>query len=179
MRHSKATWFFTVGVIIFTLGSTKAAYGDEGDASLIHACVKQGNVQIVGADDSCGSNETSLHWGITGPQGPPGDQGPEGLQGAQGPEGPQGPPGESGEPAGEKDVAILGCSQASIGLLLNLGISSFSAGVPSLPELTHNLPCAEAIAALTKEGFKRSDGGSVSFAGSQVLFSIVMTRKVP
>jgi len=76
MTRSKVTWFLSVGVIVCVLGSTKVASADEGDASLIHACVKSGGgVRIVGHNDDCRANETALHWGITGPQGPQGEPG--------------------------------------------------------------------------------------------------------
>jgi hypothetical protein len=68
---------FIVGVFISPAIYTKA---DGGDISLIHACVKDkgGDVKIVGANSSCPSGYSPLHWGITGPQGPQGLQGPPG-----------------------------------------------------------------------------------------------------
>ena len=83
-----------------------------------------------------------------------------------------------GEPAGEKDIAIIGCSGG--GNLSSFQIrnpfSSFSAGVPSLSELNHGEPCAAAIAALTKEGFELPIGGG----RSDTSIFIVMTRnKLP
>jgi len=53
-----------------------------GDTSKIHACVKvggasKGNIRIVGANDTCASNESALDWNIQGVQGPPGLSGIE------------------------------------------------------------------------------------------------------
>ena len=93
-----------------------------------------------------------------------------------------------GEPVGEEDIAIVGCAGgfSSSELVISVSISSFSAGVPSLSELNDDQPCADAIAALTKEGFQRSGGGNGSFAINEFLvqklvrFVIVMTRnKMP
>jgi len=66
--------FLIFGATVLALaGVTRSARADEGDASLIHACVKSGGgVRLVGPDDLCKSSETSTHWGITGPQGEPG-----------------------------------------------------------------------------------------------------------
>jgi len=68
----KLIWLFIVGVSILALASTTGViYADSGDASLVHACLKQnGAASIVEPTSLCKSNETSLHWGITGPQGP-------------------------------------------------------------------------------------------------------------
>jgi hypothetical protein len=65
-----------------------------------------GDLRIVGANDTCRSNETPLDWniaGVAGPQGPIGVQGPMGLPGSPGPQGPAGTPGEPG-PAGPPGV---------------------------------------------------------------------------
>jgi hypothetical protein len=56
-----------------------------GDTSKIHACVKnggavKGNVRIVGANDTCASNEYALDWNIQGPQGPQGPPGQSGIE---------------------------------------------------------------------------------------------------
>ena len=67
-------------VIGFFLSPAIISRADGGDISLIHACVKDkgGDVKIVGANSSCPSGYSPLHWGITGPQGPQGIQGPPG-----------------------------------------------------------------------------------------------------
>jgi hypothetical protein len=68
---------FVVGLLLSPAIISKA---DGGDISLIHACVKDksGDVKIVGANSSCPSGYSPLHWGITGLQGPKGEQGPAG-----------------------------------------------------------------------------------------------------
>jgi hypothetical protein len=45
-------------------GFTPPLFSDGGDPALIHACVKKvnGQVRIVGPDDSCLPSESSLHW---------------------------------------------------------------------------------------------------------------------
>ena len=37
---------------------------DGGDSNSIHVCVNNnsGSIQVVGSDDDCGNNETSVHW---------------------------------------------------------------------------------------------------------------------
>src|SRR5688572_20167054 len=68
---------FLVG---FISGPVLRSRADGGDASLIHACVKErgGDVKIVGANNPCPGGYSPLHWGIVGPQGPQGLQGPPG-----------------------------------------------------------------------------------------------------
>jgi hypothetical protein len=97
-----------VGAALIGGATLVSAHG--GDTSLIHSCVNEnsGTVKIVGASDSCKTNETALDWNIqgptgpagpTGPQGPTGDTGPTGPTGATGATGPAGPVGPAG-PAG-------------------------------------------------------------------------------
>lgn len=51
---------------------------------VIHACVlnapNNAQVRIIGANASCGPNETPLHWNAQGPAGPPGSPGVSGYQ---------------------------------------------------------------------------------------------------
>ena len=103
---------FTVALLalLVGIGGVMLVNAHGGNASLIHACVKNsnGSIRIVAANSSCNANnETALDWNILGPQGPQGPAGPDGPQGPIGPqgaEGPQGPAGEAGEqgPQGER-----------------------------------------------------------------------------
>lgn len=81
-------------VVVTIILACVLIYGHGGDTTLIHACVKNsgGAVRIVGANDSCNSNETPIHWSIAGP---PGAQGPQGVPGPPGPAGPEGQPGRN------------------------------------------------------------------------------------
>jgi len=102
-----------------TVTSAHKGAPDQGDPTLVHACVNRlyGYVRIV--HPSTGRCirfwETAVHWPATtaqGPQGPQSETGPQGLQGeigasgltgATGLTGPQGPQGETGPlgPQGE------------------------------------------------------------------------------
>jgi hypothetical protein len=96
------------GLLCLIAPVAAAAHGDNNDPAVIHACV--GNlskvVRIVGVNEACLSRplslaETTLHWGVAGPNGEPGPPGPQGIQGIQGlpgPQGLQGLPGPQGEP---------------------------------------------------------------------------------
>src|SRR4029078_12897024 len=69
-------------------GALATAYA--GTNGIIHACVKDGNLRILSANQTCKSNETALDWNIQGPQGPKGDKGdtgPQGMPGAAGAKG--------------------------------------------------------------------------------------------
>jgi len=83
-----------------------------------------------------------------------------------------------GEPAGEKDIAIVGCSDIGFGsMTINRAASSFS-GAPSLPSI---LSCAGVIAFYIAEGFTPSGEGSGGIDDQQGgFFFIFMTRnKLP
>jgi len=73
----------TVALIAIPLGSSvPRAYGDGGDTTLIHGCVRNnGSIRIVGADESCKKTGTPTHWSATGPAGPAGPTGPMGPAG--------------------------------------------------------------------------------------------------
>jgi hypothetical protein len=78
-------------------GALATAYASTN--GIIHACVKDGNLRILSANQTCKSKETALDWNIQGPQGPKGDKGnpgPQGLKGDKGDTGPQGTPGAPG-----------------------------------------------------------------------------------
>lgn len=77
------------------VGTMVSAHG--ADITKIHACVKNnGEIRIVGANESCKDSQSALDWNIQGPQGPAGPQGPKGDPGPAGPPGPQGPAGPQG-----------------------------------------------------------------------------------
>jgi len=54
----------TAIAIALAVQFTSPLFADGGDATLIHACVKKANgqVRIVGPDDTCLPSESSLHW---------------------------------------------------------------------------------------------------------------------
>lgn len=85
-----------MGMLGSSITSMVSAHG--GDTSRIHACLNPGNgtIYVVGANLSCGPNQTALDWNIQGPQGPQGAQGPQGPAGPQGPVGATGPIGPVG-----------------------------------------------------------------------------------
>lgn len=61
-----------IGIALFWMVIGSVA---RGEASQIHACVKEnpeGNVRIVGDPSDCRANERSLSWNLQGPPGPPG-----------------------------------------------------------------------------------------------------------
>ena len=116
-RGRLAVLIAAVGIVATAAGAVYGASEIAGipDADgVFHACVNNssGAVHLVGADQSCSENSSSVSWNETGPegpQGPPGaqgergpqgEQGAQGEQGIQGPEGPAGPQGERG-PQGE------------------------------------------------------------------------------
>jgi hypothetical protein len=66
-------------------------------SNVISACVsKTGQIRLVGAGETCKSNESPLSWNIQGPQGPQGLQGPAGPTGATGATGTPGAVGAAG-----------------------------------------------------------------------------------
>ena len=95
-----------VAAFAFASGSAVVAYANQ-PTEKIYACVSTGGaIKILGAGESCKSNETLLTWSTQGPQGVPGIQGeagpqgipgPMGATGAQGPIGVQGPQGDKGD----------------------------------------------------------------------------------
>ena len=112
-----------MGLVGSGVASMVSAHG--GDTTRIHACLNPGNgtIYVVGANQSCGPNQTALDWNIQGPQGLQGEQGPQGPQGpigpvgtagqdgAQGPAGPVGPQGATGPqgpqgPAGPTNLTV-------------------------------------------------------------------------
>ena len=95
-------WWLALAVVaagvIYTLPVRAQIPGGE-----IRACVHNGNSQlrVIGAGQSCASNERLIVWNVQGPQGnrgPQGVVGPQGPTGAPGAIGPQGPAGPQGAP---------------------------------------------------------------------------------
>src|SRR5690349_14455527 len=98
-------------VIIF---GTALEAGAQTTATKVRACIgPSGGVRIVGATESCKSNESVLEWGGGTGQGP---QGPIGPAGPAGPPGPQGPAGPSGSDGG---VRVTNANGADLGPLLD------------------------------------------------------------
>lgn len=63
----------------------------------IRACANPaGQLRLIGAAESCKSQETLVTWNAAGSPGPAGPAGPAGPSGAPGPAGPQGEPGLPG-----------------------------------------------------------------------------------
>src|SRR5215208_7853565 len=90
----------TATTAVLVSGGVAAAGGvSEGT---INACVKNGDVRVVGSASDCKKNEKALTWNQRGPEGPKGDRGVKGEAGAVGPAGPAGPKGADGAagPAG-------------------------------------------------------------------------------
>jgi Collagen triple helix repeat (20 copies) len=118
MRNPRRAAFVGIGaaaIIAVSAGSAVAGsvlLSPVDDTGVIHACANNGNgqVRIVGADESCKTNETPLTWnqagpaGAAGPAGPAGSTGADGAQGPTGPRGPAGPQGPQG-PAGAQGPA--------------------------------------------------------------------------
>lgn len=72
--NGKVITLVLAGVVLSNLITYSLAHG--GDINLIHSCVnKDGNVRIIGANDTCKQNETALDWNKEGMQGPPGPAG--------------------------------------------------------------------------------------------------------
>jgi hypothetical protein len=95
---------------------------DQGDATLVHACVaKSGVVKIInGTTSDCKKNDTRTHWPLIAPPGAPGTPGTPGAPGAPGVNGVNGEPG----------VGILGGSSGSVFLAgtLDQFMGVFNAG---------------------------------------------------
>lgn len=83
-KQSLIFFAFFVGILVATGTNYVLAHG--GDISLIHACVRtsNGSLRVVGPNDMCNGNETTLDWNIQGVQGPPGPSGPPGPTGTPG-----------------------------------------------------------------------------------------------
>jgi hypothetical protein len=95
MKTSKLSLILIASVLSTLFGGALAtAYA--GTTGIIHACVKNGQIRILAANQHCQSGETSLDWNIMGPQGPKGDRGPQGPQGVIGPKGDTGLKGDMG-----------------------------------------------------------------------------------
>lgn len=83
-------------VVMVGVGGATLVKAHGGDLTQIHACLKNGGLRIIGANETCKANETALDWNIQGLQGPQGNPGPQGAPGPQGETGPAGPVGPVG-----------------------------------------------------------------------------------
>ena len=97
--------------LAFAAGAALVASADTNQ--MFYACVNNssGTIHMVGATDSCASNEMKLSWNQAGPQGatgPTGAQGPAGATGPQGPAGADGPPGPQGGPGPQGAIGSMG-----------------------------------------------------------------------
>jgi hypothetical protein len=100
-RKKSLILFVTVLCALFG-GALATVYA--GGKGLIYACVKDGQLRIVGANTQCRAKETRLSWNIMGPQGPKGDKGDPGAQGLKGDTGDaglQGLKGDKGDPGAQ------------------------------------------------------------------------------
>jgi collagen triple helix repeat protein len=91
-----------IATVLSTLFGGALATAYAGTTGIIHACVKDGQLRILNANQTCKAKETPLDWNISGPQGlkgdkgDPGQQGPQGIPGLQGDKGDTGPQGAPG-----------------------------------------------------------------------------------
>lgn len=120
MRAVMTRWLVVVTAVALiaglglTLATKLSAHG--GDGGVVHACVnsQSGQVQLVGADETCRSGWTAVHWNIQGPPGLPGPVGPIGPPGPIGPTGPVGPVGPQGAPGSPGPPGSPGVSNHTI-----------------------------------------------------------------
>ena len=64
--------YLLIGILVL-LGLPGITFAHDGDASLVHACVKDsGQVRIVGASQACNNQETPMHWPAVAPAPQPG-----------------------------------------------------------------------------------------------------------
>ena len=91
MIHKSLTLGLALTVSAGSLPTLAEAHAGNTSTSVVHACVKNGVVRIVGANGrKCKRGERTLHWPAIGSTGPGGPGGPTG------PVGPPGPPGPAG-----------------------------------------------------------------------------------
>jgi hypothetical protein len=102
--------FLTGALLVVLLGVVGATlvYAHGGDTTLIHACLKNGNLRIIAANETCKAGESPLDWNITGPQGVPGPTGPQGIPGPQGVQGEIGPIGPTGPQGAQGEIGPIG-----------------------------------------------------------------------
>jgi hypothetical protein len=110
----KQTLTLTANVLLGGAVMTVASAGAHGgDASKVHACYKpsqytqlrsgpavpntNANVRIIGAGETCTTDETALDWNVQGDKGDKGDRGQTGATGATGATGPKGDKGDRGD----------------------------------------------------------------------------------
>jgi hypothetical protein len=97
MTRGKARLIILTTILGTVFGGTLATVY-AGSNGIIHACVRDGQLRILSANQTCKSKETALDWNIAGPAGPKGDPGPQGTPGTPGAKGDKGDPGSQGDP---------------------------------------------------------------------------------
>src|SRR5689334_8662693 len=95
MKSRKAS-LVILATILGTLFGGALATAYASTTGIIHACVRDGQLRILGAGQACKPKETALDWNIAGPAGAKGDPGPQGAPGAPGAPGAKGDPGAPG-----------------------------------------------------------------------------------
>ncbi len=93
-----------IGLALALVGGSAVTFAAAASTGVIYACVNNssGTIHLVGAAETCSTNEVALAWnqqgpkGDAGPQGLKGDTGAPGLKGDTGPQGPTGPAGVGG-----------------------------------------------------------------------------------
>jgi len=108
MVSRKKSLILFVTVLCALFGGALATVYASGNG-IIYACVRDGQLRIIGANAHCTRKETPLSWNIVGPQGPKGDQGDPGAQGLKGD---KGDPGAQGLPGLKGDKGDPGAQGA-------------------------------------------------------------------
>src|SRR6266481_1420564 len=93
-----------IGLALALVGGSAVTFAAAASTGVIYACVNNssGTIHLVGAAETCSTNEVGLAWnqqgpkGDAGPQGLKGDTGAPGLKGDAGAQGPTGPAGLGG-----------------------------------------------------------------------------------
>ena len=97
MRLRRWLLHLTIGVLAFSIGATTIVLA-EAATGIVYACVNNssGTIHIIGASQTCSTNEQLVSWNQQGVAGATGATGPQGANGLTGATGPQGQPGIQG-----------------------------------------------------------------------------------
>jgi len=159
---------------------TLLSFSPRADAQEIRACGQTtGQLRIIGAGDTCKTNETLVLWNL---QGPKGDKGDKGDTGPDGPPGPKGDKGEPGAPGAGLDTVmvfgrLVGCAGAQTAprpkMAFNLLGHSFSGMTDTVGAFKiHFLPAGSyqlAANGLTMDPFVVGTGGSLDLGDQQTM----------